>query len=314
MYKLNSEKQISANKEIITKILVEYSISNFTFQPINEGIANSSFIIQSDEQKYVLRIYAQGKNDKDILFEINFQDYLRSNGIPIPAIYPNKNNKELTIIKENGLEWQCILMEFIEGQSVTPHPSTELNIELAKLQARMHILGIDFTNTINNSIKLSELQDSLAKEIKETPVTNNDVPEFIERVKNFNYQLDSSLPYGYNHLDIDFDGNVITKDNHIVGIIDFEDLKYSPPVVCLGYTLWNILDDEGIDAVINYLNAYEEIRPLTSLESKTLPHVIFFRNYVIGILRLLLWKKDRNINDILDILQLEKEIPKMKFK
>ncbi len=197
MYKLNPEKQILASREVIVKILNRYSIFDFTFEPINEGIANTSFVIESSDKKYVLRIYAQGKATDEILLEIKFQDYLREKGIPIPIIYSNQENKVLTIVEKDGLQWQCILMEFIEGQNVTTNPSKELNTELANLQARMHILGISFAETTEKPIKLwSELKDSLAEKINELPIKTKEVLEFIERVKSFSYPLDPKLPYG----------------------------------------------------------------------------------------------------------------------
>ncbi len=314
MYKLNSENQIIITEEVVTKILSKYSISDFTFRPINEGIANTSLIIGSSGKKYVLRIYSHGKNpDKNIIFEIKFQDYLREKGIPIPLIYPNSEDEELTIVEINGKQWQCILMQFIEGQSVTS-PSKELLAELAELQAKIHLFGIKFAEEEGTQRKLwANLHDSLAKEIKNIPENSKEVLEFIERVKTYSYPLNPELPYGYNHLDIDFDGNVITIDNHINGIIDFEDLSYSPTIVCLGFTMWNILDDQGLEPAKYYLNEYEKIRPLTPLEYEALPNVIFFRNYAIGMIRLLLWEKNTPMKDIMNILKLEKEIPRLRF-
>jgi Ser/Thr protein kinase RdoA (MazF antagonist) len=91
--------------------------------------------------------------------------------------------------------------------------------------------------------------------------------------------------------------------------VDFEDLQYSPAIVCLGFTLWNILDDQGLEIMKKYLEEYEKIRSLTEEEKIVLPNVIFFRNYVIGVVRLLLWDEKTDLKDFEDILQLEKDIP-----
>lgn len=308
--KLNPHNQISLNKEVLATILNQYGIKDFTFEAIEEGIANSSAFIQSDSKKYVVRVYAQGKKDEDITFEINFQDYLRENGIPIPIIYKNNRGQELTIADIDDKRWQVILMDFVEGKSVTVKPSYNLIAELARMQAKMHLLGIGFVKLNSRPTVLwTNLQDSLAPKLTKIPVEGEDVSELIERIKKYNYTLNPSLPYGYNHLDIDFDGNVLTKDNKVSGIVDFEDLQYSPIIVCLGFSLWNILDDEGFEAMKYYLNEYEKVRPLTLLEYEVLPNVIFFRNYVMAIIRLLLWEKDTPIEDIQGILKLEKEIP-----
>ena len=124
--KLEPDRQINLTREALTTLLNEYGIADFIFEPISEGIANSSVRVQSGGKEYVLRVYAQGKSDEDIAFEIIFQNYLRTHGIPTPAIHPNKHGKELTVAEVDGKRWQVILMDFVEGQSTTTKPSYEL--------------------------------------------------------------------------------------------------------------------------------------------------------------------------------------------
>jgi len=313
--KLEPDNQINLTQESLTTILNAYGITDFTSAPINEGIANSSARIESGSKKYVVRVYAQGKNDEDVLFETAFQDYLREHNIPIPVIHKNNDGKELTVAEIEGKRWQAILMDFVEGQSVTVKPSQELIEELSSLQAKMHLLGIEFAKQSDKPKKLWEdLHDSLVSKVENTTVGGQEVQELLERIKAYSYPLNPDLPYGYNHLDIDFDGNVLTKDNRVSGIVDFEDLQYSPLIVCLGYSLWNILDDDGVDAMKHYLQAYEKVRPLTPVEYEALPNVIFFRNYVMVVIRLLLWEENTPIEDITNLIKLEKEILTLSFR
>jgi Ser/Thr protein kinase RdoA (MazF antagonist) len=311
--KLHPDKQIEVSEKVLARILDLYTISNFTFHLINYGIENTAVYVKSEGYEYVLRIYSYGKRTNDeISFELEFQNYLRKENLPAPFIYPNQEGDELSIISIGGKEWQVILMKYIEGESVTVHPSHDLIRELARMQAAMHIHGISFASISDKRMHpLWELNGSIAKRIEISPVQTKEVLEFIERAKVFQYILNQELPYGYNHLDIDFDGNVIVHENKIVGIIDFDDMAYSPAVVCLGSTLWNIMDDEGINSVKYYLDEYQKIRSLTSLELQTLPYAMMYRNYEIGIIRLLLWKGDTPIEDIMTVIELEKEIPKL---
>lgn len=315
MQKLHPENQITITEDIVTKILKAYAISDCTFRPIEQGIENTSLLIDNKKEKYILRIYAQNsKSDAEIAFELSFQDYLRTHKIPIPLIYKNTARKELTIENVGGKQWQCILMEFIDGQSVTEHASLQLITELATIQAKMHLLGIEFAKEpVKERSPWTELRNTLVNKVKNISLPIQEAAGFIERVKNFSFQLNPELPHGYNHLDIDFDGNVIVKNSTIAGIIDFDDLEYSPAIVCLGYTLWNILDDIGTDAMHLYLQTYEKIRPLTKEELAVLPQVIFFRNYEIGIVRLCLWDEKTPTEEILKILRLEKDIPNLRI-
>lgn len=311
MKKLDQENQIVVTTDVLGLIVNNYTqIGEFNFSLIEEGISNTSLIIQSLDKKYILRIYAQNRsNDEDIMLEVQFQDFLRSHGIPIPVIYSNKHDNKLTISEVDGKRWQCLLFEFLDGESVTIHPSQELITDLATIQAKMHQLGLSFSQEVApRNKKLIELHDSLVHQIKVPPLQGKEILDFVERVKTFKFILNQELPYGYSHLDIDFDGNVLTKNSKVTGIIDFDDLHYSPAVVCLGYSLWNILDDEGQESMWLYLKEYEKIRPLTEIERETLPHIVFFRNYMIGVIRLFLWDETTDIKDIQDILKLEKEI------
>jgi len=309
--KIETENQIDITDNVVTSILKFYGIFDFSFKPINQGIENTSLFVKSGDKKYALRIYRQKRKiNEDISFEVQFQDYLRENGIPIPLIYPNLKGEELSVINIDGKDWQIILMQFIEGESVNLNPNKELIIELAHTQAKMHLLGVEFSNNSDKQkFSVDNLNGFIANKIKNLPMQNEGVVKFMERVKSFKYEFNKDLPYGYNHLDLDFDGNVIIKDSKVVGIIDFDDLKYSPSVMCLGFSLWNILDDSGVEDFKLYLKEYESVRPLNNLEREALSHIIFFRNYQIGIIRLLLWEKDTPIEDITKIIQLENDIP-----
>jgi Ser/Thr protein kinase RdoA (MazF antagonist) len=310
--KLEPDNQINFTKETLVVLLDAYGISDFTFESISEGIANSSARIESGGKKYVMRVYAQGKNDDDILFEINFQDYLRVHGIPIPVIHKSTGGSELVIAELGHKRWQVILMDFVEGKSVTIKPSHKLIAELAHLQAKMHLLGMEFVkNTDKPQKPWTDLHDSLVSKVRNTTVGGREVRDLLQRIKAYRYPLSPDLPYGYNHLDIDFDGNVLTKGERVSGIVDFDDLQYSPLIVCLGYSLWNILDDEGIDAMKHYLREYEKVRLLTPIEYEALPNVVFFRNYVLCVVRLLLWDENTPIEDITNLICLEKDIPKL---
>lgn len=310
--KLEPDKQITLTQISLAMLLSRYGISDFTFEVIREGIANSSAVIQTGNKKYVARVYAQGKDVDDILFEISFQGYLRRAGVPIPVIQKNTNGKELTVFETEKRRWQAVLMDFVEGQSVTVNPSDVLIAQLATLHAKMHRMGMEVSKQLDRPKKLwKDLHDTLAVKVEKTTIGGQAVQDCIHRIKEYRYVLSPDLPYGYNHLDIDFDGNVITRGDHVMGIVDFDDVQYSPIVVCLGYTLWNILDDNGKEAMFRYLEVYEKIRPLTSSERSALPNVVFFRNYFMVMIRLLLWEEDTPIEDITDLICLEKEIPKM---
>lgn len=315
MAKVNEENQLNVTQENLSIILKEYEITDFTFEIFSLGIANTSVKVITSDKTYVLRVYCHGrKPDAEIIIESEFQDYLREKGVPIPTIYKNKDKQELSHIEVEGKTWQVILVEFRGGTHLNDYPDNLL-VELAQVQAKMHILGMDFAKSIKNHDRvMREMQDTIwptKQEVIVPPGHNPEIKPFMERARAMNVQVNSELPHGYNHLDLDFEGNILIDDNHISAILDFDDLTYSACIICLGYTMWHILFvTSDWDKVYYFLNEYRKIRDLNSLELKTLPEIMLFRNYVLGIIEFALYK---NYERVEKILGLEKSIQEVRF-
>jgi len=309
MEKIHDDKQLIVTKERIGLILHSYNIDNFSSEVIEQGLENTSLRIVTGDKKYVLRIHRQGKKiDEHLSFELAFQDYLRKNSIPIPHVHPNAEGKEFTVIELDGLRWLIILMDFAEGESVTEHYTSELIDDLASIQARMHLLGIEYAKEHPGEKVWAELTEMFSRRIKDTSIYDKELAEFIERARAFRYMFDPELPHGWNHLDLDLIGNVLVKDNKVSAIIDFDDLDYSPCIVCFGYSLWAVLFADGEKMMQQYLREYTKVRPLSKKELDALPHIMLFRNYGIGMIELVLWKRLENMEKF---MELEKKILKL---
>lgn len=306
--------QIDSSYENLMPFFMSYGIIDFSFQAINQGLENTSFKIEAAGKQYVLRVYRNAKkSDEDIAFELDFQNTLRGEGIPIPEIYPTVDGKTFSKVQIEGKSWQAILMKYVEGSSIVDHYTPQLIQELAEYQTKMHFTGLRIAevSTSRPQTKWNDLHDTIGKAVKDLSLYDDAARSFIERLKAYAHPLSPDLPHGYNHLDLDLDGNVITKDDHIVAILDFDDLEYSPVVVCLGYTCWEVLFTDGPEKLHEYLAEYTKHRQLSDLEWKTLPHIILFRNYVVGIIELLFLKDQDHFGRI---LRLEKEIPNLDLR
>ena len=201
-------------------------------------------------------------------------------------------------------------MDFAEGESSTQRYTPGLIRDLARTQATMHVLGMEYAKKMRGNEKIyTEMDNWLANRTEEYAGNNTEISNFLKRARLIRYALNPTLLHGWNHLDLDIVGNVIVKDDKVNAIVDFADLDYSPCVMCLGYSLWAVLFAEDEAAVRMYLAEYIKIRPLTKKEYEALPHIMLFRNYMIGIVEFLVLKKEEK-KEI--FLRLEKEIPKIK--
>ena len=93
--------------------------------------------------------------------------------------------------------------------------------------------------------------------------------------------LDPNLPSALCHLDFD-NGNVLSEKEKITVVLDFDDLRFAPMVLCLANTVWDVYFDQGTSFVNEYIVTYEQTRPLNELEERFMKPMMLFRHYVIG--------------------------------
>jgi homoserine kinase type II len=280
--KLDAESQFTPTKQNITGILSAYDIALTTYRSAKTGIENCTMHITSGQERYVLRVYRQNKkSDAAILSELKFIDYLLHNCIPtIPAI-TNKSGQTITHVRSKDLTWQAILMRYAQGTHAI-HYSDVLLQNLANIQAHMHNLADAYDSSGDKLDTITELRETIfIKLIKNQHLLGSRYQAFIDHSKNYASKLDPLLPTGLCHLDYD-NGNVLSKNGKITAVLDFDDLSYAPYVMCLAYTLWDVLFDTKLAKVKDYVVYYQKIRTLNTAEKAQLIPIILFRNYVIG--------------------------------
>jgi Ser/Thr protein kinase RdoA (MazF antagonist) len=185
--------------------------------------------------------------------------------------------------------------------------SPTLITDLAKHQARMHILGAEYAKKHKPTTTLNVLIEGyFINKIPLKKLRQQSIVDFLHRAQKFVVKLSPKLPQGFNHLDYD-KTNTLSKNNKLSGILDFDDLSYSPIIVCLGYTLWDIAaDSSDLHKLRLYLQTYCKIRKLKQLEIAYLKDILLFRNYAIGSMDVLL--QGENSKDINKLLVLEQKI------
>jgi Ser/Thr protein kinase RdoA (MazF antagonist) len=288
MNKLSPEHLFVPSQKHVRAILAHYNLPLTRFLHATHGIENLTLLVWSRRKKYVLRVYPQQKkSDADILLELDFMSHLRKHGLPTPAIILSSDNRPLVVCEVDHQKWQCVLMEHAQGA----HPEAftrGLLDHMAPLQARMHTLGEQYAQTHNIASGRAALREpSATDELLNNPALESDVRDFLERVNAFGVSLDDSLPKGLSHFDFDID-NVLTQNDRVTAILDFGDMECLPLVVCLGYTLWDVLFEKGGSSalVARYLQNYQEVRQLSQGEKEALREIILFRHYVITTVRI----------------------------
>jgi Ser/Thr protein kinase RdoA (MazF antagonist) len=303
--KLNETTQFSPTKGNISSLLSMYELELVSYDLAKSGIENCTVLVTSTSGDFVLRVYRQDKKtDADILLEIDFARFLHENELPIAVALPNVNGEYISHIQESSATWQAILMIRSQGEHAK-HYSELLISELAHVQARMHILAANYHGSTDTH-ELRVLREAhFIQLINDRTQLNNGSQHFIDRAEKYTVELDEQLPKGLCHLDFD-NGNVLSQDDTITAILDFDDLMLAPYVVCLAYTLWDVYFDAGLQTVITYIRKYSDLRKPSELEKQFIVKIILFRHYVIGCKDI----ADNQMNDALlkRYLEMENEL------
>jgi Ser/Thr protein kinase RdoA (MazF antagonist) len=308
MNKLSPENLFVPSQENVRSILDCYNLPLTRFLQTTHGIENLTLLVWSRRKKYVLRVYPQKKkSDAAILRELDFMSHLRNNGLPIPAIISSSDNQGLVVCELDHKKWQSVLMEHAIGSHTEAFTPALLD-HMATLQAQMHTLGEQYAKTHHMKSERAALQAiSVADELLKNTDLERPFRSFLERVKAFVIELDDSLPKGLSHFDFDIE-NILTRNDRVTAILDFGDMECMPLVVCLGYTLWDVLFEKGGSSalVTRYIQKYQEIRQLNQSEKEVLREIILFRHYVITSVQIHFG--DLNQNDLEKALQREQDI------
>ena len=255
------------NKEDVEKFLARYNVGALVkFSPIEEGIQNTNYFVQTSQAKFILTIYEGYVNADDLPFFIALTDHLRQHGINCPHTLKDKNGTQIQDLKGK----KASLISFLEGQGVKKIEDYHLS-ELGKTIAHMHLAVGNFTHQRKNDFSISRWTKILeqigdrADEISQG-LTKLIADEIYFLAANWPF----ALPGGVIHADV-FPDNVFFIDKQISGLIDFyfactDAFAYDIAII---FNAWNIHNNENRQNI--FLKSYEAIRPLTAEEKNAMP-------------------------------------------
>ena len=185
------------------------------------------YMIFNNNDKYIVKIY---NNLQHVISMINLYEDLKINGMNVPGIILNKDNKGYSLL-ENGK--YCVIYSFLDGKEICTFKNInkEISIKIAKELRKIHQI-----TSGNNKYNL--------------PV----VPFDIE--KKFN-------KYSALHFDLT-KNNIFYNENweSQIGFIDFDDAKYGPTIIDVAITISLLYFSKkrgvNIDGLKAFLDSYYE--------------------------------------------------------
>ena len=255
------------NIEDITTILANYNLIPLHYEGIKDGILNTNYLIFTTKGKFVLRVleghrsYEAEKEELDFLLELN---------TIIPCSVPYSTTDGRVLIKYNGK--MMSLFYFIEGEKLAEINENFLS-QVGKLLGKMHLFSKN--KILNRKTRIDEKYYFSKINMKLVPITEEEKKILLSLYKKVAMIDFSSLPCGVIHNDI-FPDNILIKNGIISGVIDFNDSSYAPFIFDLGIVInyWIRINNFSPEIEKKYieifLNSYESIRKLSSMEKSLL--------------------------------------------
>src|SRR5882724_820852 len=176
------ENQFPVSSQNVSDFIHKYGLDVRSHEVLNRGIENTSILIQSGQERYVLRVYRLNKKSVEaIQLEVAFMAHLAENGLPIPDVTPNSTGAFVTELVIDNLPWQAILMTYVAGEHTREY-SPKLIANMAMKQARMHLLGANYQTSPLPTSQLTTLKDTqFIERIDMLQIKNSSLQDFLKR-------------------------------------------------------------------------------------------------------------------------------------
>ena len=259
------------SQEDLDQFLSQYNMEEIiSFEGIRNGVSNSNYLLFGKNNKYILTIFEEMTDEKDLPYFFQLMNHLNNSNIVCPKVLKDKDNNFSNNLKGK----QAAISSFLQGQSIDhikPSHCAELGVMVAKFHNasskldiyRENELGIKKLNNIINSI--DQISDKISKPIIDLIYNEHDY-----LIKNILFDI----PSGIIHADL-FPDNIFFHENKLSGIIDFyfscNDFYAYEIATCLNAWCFEQNNEFNISKAKALLSNYNLHKKFSSEELECLP-------------------------------------------
>ncbi len=254
-------RYLELNQGDIKDVSAKYGIKIDSFKPIRGGASNTNYLLNSDLGQCVLTVF-DNKTQSEASSIARVMKLLYENQVPVPKLSTTMDGENFALIKDKP----TILREFIQGD-VHDMLNEHMIHQVGRAMAKMHLIPPPKFLPMGYAYDWGKFSDVINGNI------DPDYERWLEKQgQKIQGNLPFSLPIGMIHADL-FPENIVFRDGKLSALIDLEDVAHYPLCFDIGMCiLGTCREDDSIDfqKVRVLLDAYQEIRPLTEDEIRSL--------------------------------------------
>jgi homoserine kinase type II len=257
--------------EELQAFVADYDIGSVvSCKGIAEGVENSNFLLQTEQNTYILTLYEKRVDPADLPFFVELMRHLAGHGVPCPTPLHGRDGSSLRCLCGRP----AAIVTFLQGlwpRRITPQHCASLGAALAQL----HVKGLEFGRSRANSLGVRAWRPIFEQAADRADQVKSGLADELRRdLDVLETQWPRELPTGIIHADL-FPDNVFYKGNEVSGLIDFyfacTDFLAYDIAVCLNAWCFEPDGSFNVTKARLLLCHYQQVRPLTENEFRALP-------------------------------------------
>ena len=262
---------IFSDKDLIAYVGAEYNLSIVNCQLV-KPLVSTTYVVSTPDSNYILRIYPHDQPSCVISSEMAALLFLHQKGISVSVPHPNTDGDYLTPITAPEGERLMTLTSYAEGIPLTRVENEAYFREFGRFVGSFHELMNDQTGFLSCRVldKAVLIEEPLTY-IAEYYSRHADELQFLKKtaesiILKFDQLSRKDLHYGFCHGDLN-SSNVHVSPEGTLTLFDFEYCG----IGWQAYDLTTFLNVESISHADLFMQGYQEVRPLTGDEKRSIP-------------------------------------------
>ena len=251
------------NEIDIRTILAKFDINNISsFELLIGGSENTNYLVKSENGKYVLCIFEQ-KTEKNVKELAHLLKHLEINNFNTSKLIYNSDSESVILWKNKPI----IIKSFIEGKIRKDLPPYLLKL-IGKDLAKLHQINVP--DYLPKQLNYGKEKFSNVKKYSDNSEFDIWLKNILEYISPY---LKLNLPKSIIHSDVFWDNVIISKDDNMATIIDFEESVNYYRLFDIGMTIIGTCGEEKIinmEKIKHLLDGYQSENQLLDNEINSL--------------------------------------------